>query len=299
MSKIISIPTPENFSFLNTVNSHGWCELLPFVKDDQKQTLSFVFTDQKSANHYQAVVSETDRQLKIEVFSELFDREKLVRDVRHIFRLDDDLTEFYRIVSREKRLKWIAEANAGRMLRSPTVYEDLVKTICTTNCSWALTRKMTANLVAHLGEPAAGGAQAFPTAEQMAEVSDDFYRTEIRAGYRAPYFAELAEKVAGGKLDPESWLDPDLSGKELKKQMESVKGVGDYAAENLLKLVGNYEGLALDSWVRAQFYRQHNRGESCEDRQITEFYEKFGVWRGLAAWCDVTEKWFKTENSST
>ncbi len=293
MSKVIYIPTPENFSFSNTVNSHGWCELLPFVKADEKQTLSYVFTDENGANPFQAVISEDNRQLKTEIFGEQFDEQKLVRNVRHIFRLDDDLSKFYQTISREKRLSWIAEANAGRMLRSPTVYEDLVKTICTTNCSWSLTKKMTTNLVEKLGEPAANGARSFPTAEKMAGVSAEFYREEIRAGYRASYFAELAEKVANGKLDPESWLDPELTGNELKKQMKSVKGVGDYAAENLLKLVGNYEGLALDSWVRAQFYRKHNGGEVCDDSQIVQFYEKFGAWRGLAAWCDVTEKWFK------
>ena len=90
----------------------------------------------------------------------------------------------------------MAENNAGRLLRSPTVYEDLVKTICTTNCSWALTKKMTANLVEKLGEKTSDGKSAFPTAQRMANVSAEFYKTEIRAGYRSAYFAELAEKTA-------------------------------------------------------------------------------------------------------
>ena len=74
----------------------------------------------------------------------------------------------------------------------------------------------------------------------MASVSLDFYREDIRAGYRSPYFVEFAEAVASGKLDPESWLHSDLPTAELKKEMKKVKGVGDYAAENLLKLVGRY-----------------------------------------------------------
>ena len=74
--------------------------------------------------------------------------------------------------------------------------------------------------------------------------------------------------------------------------MKQIKGVGDYAAENLLKLVGHYDGLALDSWVRAQFYKKHNDGKICADKDIEIFYERFGSWRGLVVWCDVTEKWF-------
>ena len=74
--------------------------------------------------------------------------------------------------------------------------------------------------------------------------------------------------------------------------MKRIKGVGDYAAENLLKLVGRYDGLALDSWLRAQFYKKHNGGNICADDEIRKFYERFREWRGLAIWCDMTEKWF-------
>ena len=31
----------------------------------------------------------------------------------------------------------------------------------------------------------------------------------------------------------------------MKKEIKKIKGVGDYAAENLLKLLGRYDGLAL------------------------------------------------------
>jgi len=293
MPKIIFLETPKNFSFRYTVHSHGWSDLLPFQLNAENQTLSYVFTDKNRKNPVSAVICDKAGKLQIEVSGATFDEEKIRRDVRHCLRLDDDLSEFYKLVKKEKSTAWIAKANAGRLLRSPTVYEDLVKTICTTNCSWSLTKKMTANLVEKLGEQTVDGIfRAFPTAEAMASVSADFYREEIRAGYRASYFAELAEAVAVGKIQPEKWLDSDLPTKELKREMKKIKGVGDYAAENLLKLVGSYEGLALDSWVRAQFYKKHNTGTICEDKEIERFYEKFGGWRGLALWCDMTEKWF-------
>jgi 3-methyladenine DNA glycosylase/8-oxoguanine DNA glycosylase len=291
MPKTLFLETPENFSFRQTIYSHGWSELLPFEIDDKNWRLSYVFTDKKPVS---TVISDSSGNLKIEVSDAKINaksEEKLLRDIRHILRLDDDLSGFYKNLKSEKRLKWIAEKLAGRLLRSPTVFEDLVKTICTTNCSWSLTKKMVANMVEKLGEEANDGKRAFPTAEAMANVSAEFYRAEIRAGYRSPYFAELAEKVASGKINPESWLNSDLTTKELKKEMKSVKGVGDYAAENLLKLVGRYDGLALDSFLRSQFYKKHNGEKACTDREIDAFYEKFGSWRGLAIWCDMTERW--------
>jgi 3-methyladenine DNA glycosylase/8-oxoguanine DNA glycosylase len=44
-----------------------------------------------------------------------------------MFRLDEDLSEFYAIVRDDPALDWCA-LGAGRMLRSPTVFEDVVKT---------------------------------------------------------------------------------------------------------------------------------------------------------------------------
>jgi N-glycosylase/DNA lyase len=150
---------------------------------------------------------------------------------------------------------------------------------------------MVNNLVEKLGTPAVGGGHAFPAPEAMASVSEEFYRSEIKAGYRSPYFAALAEAVASGKLDPETWLSSKLPTEELKKEMKAVKGVGNYAAENLLKLVGRYDGLALDSWLRSQFYKNHNNQKVCPDKKIERHYKKFGPWRGLVIWCDMTEKW--------
>lgn len=51
----------------------------------------------------------------------------------------------------EPDLAWVVRG-AGRMIRSPTVFEDVVKTICTTNCAWSATIRMVSALVEHLGE---------------------------------------------------------------------------------------------------------------------------------------------------
>jgi 3-methyladenine DNA glycosylase/8-oxoguanine DNA glycosylase len=295
MPTILFLEKPKNFSFRQTLFSHGWSQLLPFKVSDENLPLrlSYIFTGADLETPLAAEIFEANENIQIEIAEndiKARTKEKIARDVRHILRFDDDLREFYKIVRSKKELAWIAKQNAGRLLRSPTVFEDLIKTVCTTNCSWALTRKMTANLVEKLGEKSKTGESAFPTAEAMASVSSEFYRDEIRAGYRSTYFAELAESVASGRINPESWLDSDLPTADLKKEMKRIKGVGDYAAENLLKLVGRYDGLALDSYLRAQFYRKHGDGQICADEKIEKFYESFGIWRGLTMWCDMSGK---------
>lgn len=293
MRTTILLETPPTFSFRHTVYSHGWSELPPFQLDDENWHLDYVFRGARGSKPVPITVSEAGAgMLRIEIARRKFDEERLVRDVRHILRLDDPLEDFYDLTDGDERLAWVSSANAGRLLRSPTVFEDMIKTLCTTNCSWGLTRNMVRNLVSMLGQSGPGGVSAFPTAEALASVPEKFYRDEIRAGYRSPYFLEVAEAVASGKLDPESWLTTDLPTAELKKEIKSVKGFGDYAAENLLKLLGRYDGLALDSWLRSQFYKKHNREKVCPDKKIERHYKRFGPWKGLAIWCDMTERWF-------
>lgn len=293
MNLTIEIKTPRDFSFRHTVGSHGWYDLPPFEHVRGTNGLRYVFQPTEKDSAISAVITKRRASILVTLSDKPNSTDRVIAGVRHILRLDDDLSEFYRTVSSEERLSWIADVKAGRLLRSPTVWEDLVKTICTTNCSWALTKKMTVNLVEKLGSPASDGRKAFPTPKVMAEQDAGFYRDEIRAGYRSPYFVELAQSVASGKLDVESWLNSDMPTSQLKKELKKVKGVGDYAAENLLKLLGRFDGLALDSWLRSQFFKTHNNGRACKDRKIEKFYDRFGDWRGLAIWCDMTESWFK------
>lgn len=290
MGQKFLLPIPKNFSFRQTVRSHGWSALVPFEWDAENSFLSRVFhTDTGDA--VSVSLGHDKENIHINVSGKLNknSQKKIVKEVAHLLRFDDDLDDFYRLVKTEKELSWIARHRAGRIMRSPTVFEDLVKTICTTNCNWAMTKIMTRNLAEKLGEKTADGKFAFPTPEAMARKKTDFYTKQIKAGYRASYLKELAQKVCDGKLDPENWLTTGLATADLKKEMKNVKGVGDYAADNLLKLVGRYDGLALDSFLRSEFYKVHRAGEKCPDKEIEHHYERFGKWRGLVMWCDMTK----------
>ena len=83
----------------------------------------------------------------------------LAATVRRMLCLDDDLSGFYAKVAGDPDLAWAARG-AGRLLRSPTVFEDVVKTVCTTNCAWSATERMVGALVGRLGEPAPGAPPA-------------------------------------------------------------------------------------------------------------------------------------------
>jgi N-glycosylase/DNA lyase len=215
-----------------------------------------------------------------------------------MLRLDADLSGFYAEAARDPELAWAA-AGAGRMLRSQTVFEDVVKTICTTNCAWSGTVRMTTALVEQLGDRATGSERrAFPTPAAMAEADEAFYRDVARAGYRGAYLRRLATDVAEGRLDLEELADAtpeELPDEEVERRLLELPGVGPYAAAHVMMLLGRHSRLVLDSWTRPTFAKLNGGGAPVADAEIVRRFERYGPWAGLAFWLAVTRDWVPEE----
>jgi len=221
--------------------------------------------------------------------------------VRHVLRLDAPLAEFYALTAEDTDLAW-ACCGAGRLVRGPTVFEDVVKTICTTNCSWALTRRMITALVEHLGERAPGApatgwiGRTFPSAEAMADARPSFYKRVVRAGYRGPYLSALARRVARGAVDLERLGRPPgtpgaPADDEVAEALLDLPGVGPYAVAHIMMLLGRYSRLVFDSWTRPAFARLSGRRRQVTDRTIERRFRLYGSYAGLAFWLFLTGHW--------
>lgn len=215
---------------------------------------------------------------------------RVVTDVRRMLRLDEDLSEFYERTADDPELAWVG-TGAGRLLRSPTVFEDVVKTLLSTNCHWSATRRMTTALVGALGEPASrGDGRAFPTPAAMAAADPAVYTDEVRAGYRAPWLQEIARRVAAGEVDLEVLAVPGaVDADETDARLRSLPGVGPYAAAHVALMLGHYSRLILDSWTRPTYARFVGR-RHVADRTITRRFARYGPWAGLAFWLVVTRE---------
>jgi 3-methyladenine DNA glycosylase/8-oxoguanine DNA glycosylase len=291
---VLSIHTPAHFNFWRTAYSHGWADLDPFTYNPHEESITRVIALNDTALA-KATITGKKGDVTITVTSPkqltLTQRTITRQQIRTCLRLDEDYSEFHRMAKKHSAFKWIASSGAGRMLRSPTVFEDVVKMICTTNCSWAFTKLMVTNLCRSFGNKFDEHSYAFPTPSQLAASSDAYLRKEIKTGYRSPYLLELAERVSSRRLDLESWRTSTLSVDKLFDQMREVKGIGPYAAGNLMKLVGHYDYLGLDSWVRAQYCRLHHGGRPVKDATIEKHYAQYGKWRGLFFWFEMTRYW--------
>jgi N-glycosylase/DNA lyase len=223
----------------------------------------------------------------------------IMAQVRHVLSLDLDLSPFYAVAAEDPDLNWVL-SGAGRMVRSPTVFEDVVKTICTTNTSWGGTTRMVNALVEHLGEKAPGApptgpyGRAFPTPEAMAAAPDHFFKKVAGAGYRGPYLKALANDVAGGRIDLERLATTsrdDLPDEDVATQLQGLPGVGPYAAAHIMLMLGRYDRLILDSWTRPTYARLLGKTRPVSDRAIERRFKPYGRYAGLAFWLFLTRDW--------
>jgi 3-methyladenine DNA glycosylase/8-oxoguanine DNA glycosylase len=303
-------PGGEPVDLWRTLISHGFAGLAPTVLDEAKRSLAF--TVRVPGGRPRRVRVSQDREKRTRRDRTPGGRARLevlgprpgptvVRAVldgaAHVLRLDQDLSPFYLRAADDPDLAWAARG-AGRMLRSPTVFEDVVKTVCTTNCAWSATVRMVDALVTHLGDPAIGGdgplSNAFPTPAAMAEAPEDFYRDVVRAGYRSAYLVGLARTIADGELDLEAFATatPEtLPDAELEAALLALPGVGPYAAAHIMMTLGRHSRLILDSWTRPKYTRLVGRKRPIPDRQIERRFRAYGEYAGLAFWLYVTRDW--------
>jgi N-glycosylase/DNA lyase len=266
---------------------------LPPMRVDEDARILTATLPVRGAKPRTVVVREGKRTARVDVLGPrpgARSAENLQATMRRVLNLDEDLSSFYEVAALDPDLAWAA-GGAGRMLRSPTVFEEVVKTICTTNCAWSATVRMTTALVEHLGEPSAGNyGRAFPMPAAMAEAGDDFYRDVVRAGYRGPYLQTIAGQVARGELDLERLLDPELEDADVEADLLALPGVGPYAAAHVMMLLGRYSSLVLDSWTRPKYASLVGR-KKVADSTILRRFRRYGRYAGLAFWLFLTRDW--------
>jgi 3-methyladenine DNA glycosylase/8-oxoguanine DNA glycosylase len=261
--------------------------LAPFGEDESGESLTYV-GQLDSGRVVELLIQETVEGVRVDVDGRLneAEQEQVARHVDWMLGLGQDFSDFYALSRQEPKLAHVADRARGRILRSPTLFEDTVKTILTTNTSWAGTIRMVKGLVFHYGAPLPANPmrRAFPTSEQLAATNQETLRSEAGLGYRTPYVLELARSVASGALELEGFKVADVPTLELRQQLLAIKGVGEYAAANLLMLLGRYDFVPVDSWALKLVSHEWFDGERVGRAEVEAAFERWGEWKGLAYW---------------
>jgi 3-methyladenine DNA glycosylase/8-oxoguanine DNA glycosylase len=293
-------PRGEPVDLWRAMVSHGFHDLAPAQIDEHERSLTLTLRVPRGRPRRVTIRPGRRGRARVDVVGPVPSAAasaSIARDVARVLHLDQDLSGFYAIAADDPALAWTTNG-AGRMLRSPTVWEDVVKTLCTTNCSWGLTVTMVNALVTNLGDAPVGArdplTSAFPTPEVMAKQDERFYREIVRSGYRAPRFIELATLEATGAIDLEtlgSAPRDEIPDEEVERQLLALPGIGPYGAAHIMMTLGRNSKLILDSWTRPKYRRSSGARRQPTDAQIIRRFRRYGPEAGLAFWLFVTEDW--------
>jgi 3-methyladenine DNA glycosylase/8-oxoguanine DNA glycosylase len=181
-------------------------------------------------------------------------------DLRHVLMLDVDLEPLWDACDRLPSLRWVRAEGAGRRLRSPTVWPDLVGLLASTRTSYRAAQAAVRALVGDGPFPDPGAVAGSPLPGW---------------GYRADALRALAADVDSGRVDPQRWLDPDLPDGQVVAEVTALRGFGPFSAAQLLPLLGRPGPLVLDRWLRERL--------GATEEQVREGFAPLGPWAGTGA----------------
>jgi 3-methyladenine DNA glycosylase/8-oxoguanine DNA glycosylase len=261
------------------VIAHGWRQLPPFAWDAEAQTLARV--DAFSVGTVAlSTIRGLDRAVEVCV-SEDVPEDEVIRRVRKMLQLDLPMDGFHAFCAAHPKLARVPALRQGRLLRCPTLFEDLLKVVATTNTTWSQTKGMVTRLVKEFGTPMAADPKrkTFPRPDQIASVTLEEFAAKAKMGYRNAAVHKIANDVVAGRLDLDAFEDPSLPATELYKGFLALPGVGPYAASCLMIYLGRYDRVNVDSWARTMVGKQ--LGRPVTDKEVHAFFEPCGEWKAL------------------
>lgn len=309
-AKVLAVPVPADFVLARDVCSYGYFLLEPNHWDARTNppALTRVVTVPGPRGKDAAVELRVEqgaggkvaagpgnrwrgargRPLRVTADAELDEQTEaaVVAAVRRMLRLGETAAEiaaFHRLDPRWKGVGY------GRLFRSPTFFEDVVKTVTSCNVTWPGTVGMNRRLCWHLGERAAGGGRGFPTAARLARVRPATLRARCGVGYRDARIVELARMFVDGRVSPAWFEDLGNSDEAVREALLELPGVGPYAAANILQLLGRYGHLPLDTEsVRHGRTVLGMRGSGkAIMKRVGEHFAPFGAERFRSYWFEL------------
>ncbi len=164
------------------------------------------------------------------------------------FDLDRDYGELCQRFSADPHLKKAVEECSGIRLLRQEPWEAICSFIISANNNIPRIKGIIDRLCRLLGEHLGGDDYSFPSPEKIVEAGVEGI-APIRAGFRAKYIVDAAQKVANGEIDFEKIYSASLD--EGRDELIKIKGVGEKVAQcALLYGFGKVDAFPVDVWVK-------------------------------------------------
>ncbi len=279
MAATLTMKAPRGFDLARAVCSYGYFVLAPNVWDKADGALRRPLRGEGDRVVAVAVTHRGDL-LRVACDRKLTTTDRtLVRDqVARMLRLEEDFKPWFAMHPPARRRRF------ARLFRSPTLFEDMVKTITGCNVTWKNTMAMNRLLCERHGG-------AFPTPTELANATPALLKRTCKVGYRAQRIVRLARDFRDGRLTPAMFEDPALSTDELAARLLAIHGIGPYAAANICHLLGRYDRLAIDSETYRHYCKVTGTPRPANPQSlhvaIEARYERYRPYQFLAYWFEL------------
>lgn len=254
----LSLDVTPPYSLELTCLSHGWINLAPFEwdKKDKVVRTKLELADGRVASVSAQQVCPDKINLCI---SDLINPSQenvleIEKRVSRAFSLEFDVGNLLEVAfENDVKVADLILRGGGRILRGTTYFEDVVKTLFTTNASWQYTQRMVRTFIAiH------GNSGAFPSFSSLECATEDDYRNKVKVGYRARFLRQIVETFITNNGNVET--------------LSAFPGLGPYGFAHVRLLALDFSRIPIDSEVKA--YCKENYSLTNE----AEIHKRFESW---------------------
>ncbi|KAM6570827.1 hypothetical protein CsatA_014907 [Cannabis sativa] len=314
----------KDFSMEKSVCNHGFFMMPPNVWIPSSKSLKRPFRLADDATSLTLTISHYNNYLYVRhssktiitIKDQFAIQEQIVRMLRITENDGKDLREFHKVCPQAK------EIGFGRLFRSPSLFEDVIKSILLCNCTWGRTLKMaealcelqfdiTQNNLGRRGvkrklmfpkEREDGSVVKmlgnFPNAREIGDLDESYFmkRMSPLLGYRAKHIYKMAKDIHNsGTLSIVMRELEEASEKRLVREdmiMNKIKGFGPFASANILMCLSYYQKIPVDSETIRHLQQVHGR-KKCNKKtigkEVKETYDKYAPFQCLAYWMEMLE----------
>ena len=280
--KRIAIPFPTDFSFQEC------CWFLDRGYNDCMHTVQGNAILKAIRVEGQAMlirITAGEACLEVEVMSEITPRQELfIKNFVSIWLdLERDLTPFYQLLGKDKRLAYMGTAFRGlRLIGIVDLFEALCWSIIGQQINLTFAHKLKRRLVERYGEKLVFEGQdyyLFPSCEGLAGATVAELREMQLSQSKAAYLIGLASSFEKGELSKEKLLTlPDLESRQ--KALIALKGIGIWTANyTLMKTLREPSSIPHgDTGLLTALAKHAVIKERSEVEKISRFFSKYKGW---------------------
>ncbi|KAG4969354.1 hypothetical protein JHK84_035452 [Glycine max] len=269
----------SSFNLEKTVCNHGFFMMAPnkWISSTKSLQRPLRLADQCSS--VIVTISHLPESANIQIYVHdmegvsLKSEQAILKQVARMLRISDKdekaVNEFQGLYPQAKQDEF------GRIFRSPSLFEDVVKSILLCKCTWGKTLNMVKSLCELQLQLSSGprsnrkkqcktkrkrgqnnatskknhGIGNFPNSKELVKFGETILRERCKVGYRAQFIIKLAQSVEKGTLVLEKLeMECNLwSYKVVHRKLSELKGFGPFVVATILMCMGCYEKVPVDS----------------------------------------------------